>query len=298
MDLDTGEVTVRSVVAADDVGRVIHPVLAEGQVEGGTLQAVGYATIEEMKLDDGRYLNDRLATYLIPTALDAPRIETILVETPVQRRAPRREGRGRAAHGRRRAGGRRRDPRRDRRLDPRPAGDPGADPRRDGIERASSPHDAPGSRSTATVGGARGAGHAPAAGRAPRGPRPDGHQGGLRRGRVRRLLGAARRRGRGRLPGARCARSTARTCAPSRGWPDPIGVLSPLQQAFLEQAAPSAASARRGCSWRPRRTSRLAAAPTDAPSGRRSRATCAAAPATPRSSRPSPRSPAERIATA
>jgi CO/xanthine dehydrogenase Mo-binding subunit len=82
VDCDTGEVIVRSVVAADDVGRVIHPVLAEGQVEGGTLQAVGYATIEEMKLDNGRYLNDRLATYLIPTALDAPRIETILVEHP------------------------------------------------------------------------------------------------------------------------------------------------------------------------------------------------------------------------
>ncbi|MGZ6372913.1 MAG: xanthine dehydrogenase family protein molybdopterin-binding subunit, partial [Candidatus Limnocylindria bacterium] len=41
VDLDTGEVTVRSVVSADDVGRVIHPVLCEGQVEGGTLQAVG-----------------------------------------------------------------------------------------------------------------------------------------------------------------------------------------------------------------------------------------------------------------
>ena len=82
VDLDTGEVAVRSVVAADDVGRVIHPVLAEGQVEGGTLQAVGYATIEEIKLRDGRYLNDRLATYLIPTALDAPRITSILVEAP------------------------------------------------------------------------------------------------------------------------------------------------------------------------------------------------------------------------
>ena len=56
--------------------------LAEGQVEGGTLQAVGYATIEEIKLIDGRYLNDRLATYLIPTALDAPRITSILVEKP------------------------------------------------------------------------------------------------------------------------------------------------------------------------------------------------------------------------
>ncbi|MGH2468239.1 MAG: xanthine dehydrogenase family protein molybdopterin-binding subunit, partial [Candidatus Limnocylindrales bacterium] len=82
VDLDTGEVTVGSVVSADDAGRIIHPVLAEGQVEGGTLQAVGYATIEEIKLADGRYLNDRLATYLIPTALDAPRIQAILVEHP------------------------------------------------------------------------------------------------------------------------------------------------------------------------------------------------------------------------
>ena len=82
VDLDTGEVHVRDVVAADDIGSVIHPVLAEGQVEGGTLQAVGYATIEEIKLRDGRYLNDRLATYIIPTSLDAPRISTILVEAP------------------------------------------------------------------------------------------------------------------------------------------------------------------------------------------------------------------------
>lgn len=82
VDLDTGEVHVLEIVAADDIGRVIHPILAEGQVEGGTLQAVGYATIEEIKLHDGRYLNDRLATYIIPTALDAPRISTILVEAP------------------------------------------------------------------------------------------------------------------------------------------------------------------------------------------------------------------------
>ncbi|HYN64292.1 MAG TPA: xanthine dehydrogenase family protein molybdopterin-binding subunit, partial [Candidatus Limnocylindrales bacterium] len=82
VDLDTAEVTVRGFVAADDIGHVIHPVLAEGQVEGGSLQAIGYATIEEMKLLDGRYQNDRLATYLIPTALDAPRIHSILVEKP------------------------------------------------------------------------------------------------------------------------------------------------------------------------------------------------------------------------
>jgi CO/xanthine dehydrogenase Mo-binding subunit len=82
VDLATGEVAVRRVVAADDAGRIVNPILAEGQVEGGTLQAVGYATIEEVKVAGGRYLNDRLATYLIPTALDAPEIEVLLVEHP------------------------------------------------------------------------------------------------------------------------------------------------------------------------------------------------------------------------
>jgi CO/xanthine dehydrogenase Mo-binding subunit len=82
VDLDTGEVTVRSVVAADDVGRAVNPLLATGQVEGGTLQGVGYATIEETRLENGRVLNDRMATYLVPTAMDAPRIEAILVEEP------------------------------------------------------------------------------------------------------------------------------------------------------------------------------------------------------------------------
>ncbi len=82
VDTDTGEVRVRSVVAAADAGRIVNPVLATGQVEGGTLQAVGYATIEEMGVEQGRYRNDRLATYLIPTAMDAPRIETVLVERP------------------------------------------------------------------------------------------------------------------------------------------------------------------------------------------------------------------------
>ncbi len=82
VDLDTGEVHVTDLVTAVDCGRAIHPVMAQGQIEGGVLQAVGYATTEEVKMQDGRYLNDRLTTYLIPTALDAPRITTILVENP------------------------------------------------------------------------------------------------------------------------------------------------------------------------------------------------------------------------
>ena len=82
VDMLTGEVRVTDLVSAVDCGKAIHPVMAEGQIEGGMLQAVGWATIEEIKMKDGGYQNDRLATYLIPTALDAPHIRTILVENP------------------------------------------------------------------------------------------------------------------------------------------------------------------------------------------------------------------------
>jgi CO/xanthine dehydrogenase Mo-binding subunit len=82
VDPDTLAVRPVKVTAVCEVGRAIHPTLCAGQIEGGTLQAVGWALLEEIKLKDGRYLNDRLATYIIPTSLDAPRITTILVEAP------------------------------------------------------------------------------------------------------------------------------------------------------------------------------------------------------------------------
>jgi CO/xanthine dehydrogenase Mo-binding subunit len=82
VDTSTGEVRVTDLITAVDCGKALHPVMAEGQIEGGCLQAVGWATIEEIKMKDGGYQNDRLATYIIPTALDAPRIETILIENP------------------------------------------------------------------------------------------------------------------------------------------------------------------------------------------------------------------------
>jgi CO/xanthine dehydrogenase Mo-binding subunit len=85
VDMITGIVRVTDLITAVDCGKALHPVLAEGQIEGGGLQAVGWATIEEIKMKDGAYQNDRLATYLIPTALDAPRIRTILVENPYSR---------------------------------------------------------------------------------------------------------------------------------------------------------------------------------------------------------------------
>ena len=82
VDPDTGEIEIVRLIAAADCGKVVHPVLAEGQIEGGAVQALGWATIEEVKYKDGRVWNDRLATYIIPTSADVPMLETVLIEKP------------------------------------------------------------------------------------------------------------------------------------------------------------------------------------------------------------------------
>ena len=82
IDLDTWEITLIDVVTASEFGKAIHPVLAEGQIEGGTVQALGYALLEEHLYRDGRLLNTRMQNYLIPTALDVPRMTTLLLENP------------------------------------------------------------------------------------------------------------------------------------------------------------------------------------------------------------------------
>lgn len=80
VDPDTLAVRPVQVTAVCEVGRAIHKTLCAGQIEGGTLQALGWALMEEVKLQDGRYLNDRLATYIIPTIRDSPRIDVHLLE--------------------------------------------------------------------------------------------------------------------------------------------------------------------------------------------------------------------------
>jgi len=79
---DTFVTRITKLTTVSDVGQVVHPVMCAGQVEGGTLQALGWGYLEEMKMKDGRYLNDRLQTYLIPTMADTPDMETILLENP------------------------------------------------------------------------------------------------------------------------------------------------------------------------------------------------------------------------
>ena len=78
VDIRLGTVKVRNIVAAHDVGRAINPTLLEGQIEGGVLQGLGLALMEEFHPGRGENLHD----YLIPTIGDAPAIRTILIETP------------------------------------------------------------------------------------------------------------------------------------------------------------------------------------------------------------------------
>jgi CO/xanthine dehydrogenase Mo-binding subunit len=82
VDPDTGEVSVHRYVVAQDVGFAMNPTYIEGQIEGGVAQGLGQALSEEIVYDNGRVLNANLTDYKMPTAVDVPRIESILVQHP------------------------------------------------------------------------------------------------------------------------------------------------------------------------------------------------------------------------
>lgn len=86
VDMETGEFKVTRITSAHDMGRAINPQQVEGQIEGGTLQGLGYATMEEIRHDaNGRMLNNAFATYILPTTEDTPEIDPIIVEHPYDR---------------------------------------------------------------------------------------------------------------------------------------------------------------------------------------------------------------------
>jgi CO/xanthine dehydrogenase Mo-binding subunit len=78
-DAETGAVTPRRLITVQEVGRVIDPLLFKRQIEGGVLQGLGYALMENLVLQDGRVQNANLHEYKIPTQSDIPSIEVILV---------------------------------------------------------------------------------------------------------------------------------------------------------------------------------------------------------------------------
>ena len=82
VDVDLGLTRVVWVGTAQDVGRAVNPQAVEGQIEGGTAQGIGLALMEEIQTRDGLITNASFTDYLIPTALDMPPVESLLVEEP------------------------------------------------------------------------------------------------------------------------------------------------------------------------------------------------------------------------
>jgi CO/xanthine dehydrogenase Mo-binding subunit len=82
--LTTYSVTVDDFVALQEVGRVLNPVLATGQIEGGVAQAIGYALYEKVAWDRGLMRNNQMTNYIIPTSQDISKIRVYFEEVPFE----------------------------------------------------------------------------------------------------------------------------------------------------------------------------------------------------------------------
>ncbi len=80
VDPETGAVTVKRLVSAHDVGAILNPLMHQGQVEGGVIQGLGYALMEELQTEDGHISTLSFGEYKIPTIADVPELVTVLVE--------------------------------------------------------------------------------------------------------------------------------------------------------------------------------------------------------------------------
>jgi CO/xanthine dehydrogenase Mo-binding subunit len=87
VDPDTGQVTVKKMVTAHDVGMILNPLTHQGQIEGGMMQGFGYALMEELLTAEGQISTLSLGEYKIPTIKDIPELVTVLLE-PGQGPAP------------------------------------------------------------------------------------------------------------------------------------------------------------------------------------------------------------------
>jgi len=85
VDTRTAEVRVDDFVAVQEVGKVINPVLAAGQIEGGIAQGLGFALYENVVWQEGRMLNAQMTNYIMPTSMDVPPIRVFFEENPYAR---------------------------------------------------------------------------------------------------------------------------------------------------------------------------------------------------------------------
>jgi xanthine dehydrogenase molybdenum-binding subunit len=81
VDMETGAVRILRHAACHDVGQAINPQSVEGQIQGGGVMGLGYGLMEEIVLDRGVNLSTLFATYLIPTSLDVPDVQPLIIES-------------------------------------------------------------------------------------------------------------------------------------------------------------------------------------------------------------------------
>ncbi|MPZ50501.1 MAG: molybdopterin-dependent oxidoreductase [Dehalococcoidia bacterium] len=81
VDPETGEVKLLSFTTAHDVGKIINPISHQGQINGGVMQGIGYALMEELRVEDGRVTTLSLGDYKVPTIRDIPPMKTVLVQS-------------------------------------------------------------------------------------------------------------------------------------------------------------------------------------------------------------------------
>jgi CO/xanthine dehydrogenase Mo-binding subunit len=84
VDMTTYETRVDNFVAVQEVGKVIHPVLAAGQIEGGIAQGIGHALYENVVWQEGRMVNSQMTNYIMPTSMDVPPIRVYFEEIPYE----------------------------------------------------------------------------------------------------------------------------------------------------------------------------------------------------------------------
>ena len=83
VDLETGEIEVKRIIAVHDAGRAVNPQQMEGQIQRGIIEAQGWSLSEDFISAEGYVKTDRFSTYLIPTILDAaPEIKCVLIDKP------------------------------------------------------------------------------------------------------------------------------------------------------------------------------------------------------------------------
>jgi len=81
VDSETGEAKVKKITAAHDLGKAVNPALAEGQIEGGALQGIGYALYENLVFKNGVMVNPNFTDYVMPSTREAPEFEPVIIES-------------------------------------------------------------------------------------------------------------------------------------------------------------------------------------------------------------------------